>query len=285
MSRDVYAEVTDKLVAAIEANPGDPTMPWHRGGANAVPRNALTEQEYQGVNILNLWVVGQVAGFTSNFWGTYKQWQALGAQVRKGEKSTPVVFYKQVVKRSEGGEDEDSETIRILKYSTTFNADQVDGWQPPTAVAVAPPLERLEVVDAIIAGTGARIIERGASAYYHTGTDTVHMPDPERFFDTRSGSRTENFYAVLLHELTHWTGHPSRCARDMRNRFGSEAYAMEELVAELGAAFLCARLGISPTPREDHAQYLANWLKVLKSDKKAVFTAAAKAQAAVDYIL
>ncbi|MCC5986026.1 MAG: DUF1738 domain-containing protein [Rhodobacteraceae bacterium] len=285
MSRDIYAEVTGKLVAAIEADPGDPVMPWHRGGANAIPRNALTAQEYQGVNILNLWVVGQLSGFTSNVWGTYKQWKAIGAQVRKGEKSTPVVFYKQVVKRAESDEDEDAETIRILKYSTAFNADQVDGWQPPDAAASTPPLERLEAVDTIIAGTGARIIECGASAYYRPASDTIHMPDPNRFFDTESGTRTENFYAVLLHELTHWTGHPTRCDRDLRNRFGSEAYAMEELIAELGAAFCCARLGLSPSPREDHARYLANWLKVLKADNKAVFTAAAKAQAAVDYIL
>lgn len=140
-------------------------------------------------------------------------------------------------------------------------------------------------MDAIIGKTGARIVEKGAAAYYRPVTDTIHMPDPGRFFDTASGTRTENFYAVLLHELTHWTGHPSRCDRDLRNRFGSEAYAIEELIAELGAAFCCARLGISPTPRDDHAQYIANWLKVLKSDNKAVFTAAAKAQAAVDYIL
>lgn len=283
MKQDVYTIVTQAIIDAIERDPGDPIMPWHRGGANAVPHNALTEQEYRGVNILNLWVVGQVAGFTSNVWGTYKQWQALGAQVRKGAKSTPVIFYKQVVRRSDDGDEE--ETIRILKYSTAFNADQVDGWQPPTPDITAPPLERLEVVDAIIADTGARIIERGTSAFYRPTTDTVHMPDPDRFLDTPGGTRTENFYAVLLHELTHWTGHSTRCARDLRNRFGSEAYAMEELVAELGAAFCCARLGISPSPREDHAQYLANWLKVLKSDKKAIFTAAAKAQAAVDYLL
>jgi antirestriction protein ArdC len=285
MSRDIYSEVTDKLVAAIETDPGDPIMPWHRGGANAVPHNALTDHEYQGVNILNLWVVGQASGFTSNVWGTYKQWQALGAQVRKGEKSTPVVFYKQVVKRSEESEKGEDEIIRILKYSTTFNADQVDDWQPPAPTSAITPPERLEAVDTVVTDTGAHIIERGASAYYRPATDTVHMPDPARFFDTQSGTRTENFYAVLLHELTHWTGHPTRCDRDLLNRFGSEAYAMEELIAELGAAFLCARLGISPTPRDDHAQYLANWLKVLKLDNKAIFTAAAKAQAAVDHIL
>ena len=281
MSRDIYAEVTNALVATIEANPGDPMMPWHRGGASEVPRNIASEQEYQGVNILNLWVRGQIAGYSSNIWGTFNQWRKLGAQVRKGEKSTPVIFYKQVRKEGADGEEE---TYRVLKSFPAFNADQVDGWDAPQP-RQADVFERLEDVEHAVSATGAIIREGGDRAFYSPATDIVHMPNRSLFFGTSSGTREENFYAVLWHELAHWTGHPSRCDRDLRNRFGSEAYAMEELVAELGAAFCCARLGISPAPREDHAQYLANWLKVLKSDKKAIFTAAAKAQAAVDYLL
>lgn len=281
MSRDIHAEVTNALVAAIEANPGDPVMPWHRGGASEVPANVDTGNEYQGINILNLWVTGQVAGHTSNVWGSYKQWRKLGAQVRKGEHSTPIVFYRQVTREDEDGEDE---SYRLLKWYSVFNADQVDGWSPP-APPDGPSMPQFETVEAAVAATGAVISEGGDRAYYQPSTDRIQMPDRHRFFDTEQGSRSENFYAVLLHELTHWTGHPTRCDRDLKNRFGSEAYAMEELVAELGAAFLCARLGISPAPREDHARYLANWLAVLKDDKKAIFTAAAKAQIAADFIL
>ena len=281
MSRDVYAEVTNALVASIENNPGDPIMPWHRGGASEVPRNINSGQEYQGVNILNLWVMGQLAGYSSNMWGTYKQWRETGAHVRKGEKASVVIFYKQITKEAEDGEDE---TYRVLKWFSVFNATQVEGWEPPE-LPPADPFDQIEAVEWAVSATGAKIREGGERAFYTPATDVVQMPDRARFFDTPTGTREENFYAVLWHELTHWTGHPTRCDRDLRNRFGSEAYAMEELVAELGAAFCCARLGISPSPREDHAQYLANWLKVLKSDKKAIFTAAAKAQAAVDYLL
>ena len=192
----------------------------------------------------------------------------------------PVVFYKQVVRETDG----EDETFRVLKWFPVCNAGQVDGWQPPPAPD-GPELPRLAAVDAAVLATGAEISEGGDRAFYAPATDSIHMPDGHRFFDTESGTRTENFYAVLLHELTHWTGHPSRCDRDLGQRFGSEAYAMEELVAEIGAAFLCARLKITPAVREDHAQYLANWLQVLKSDNKAIFTAAAKAQAAVDFIL
>src|SRR6056297_1584167 len=126
MSRDIYAEVTSAIIAAIEADPGDPVMPWHRGGANQVPKNAATGHEYQGVNILNLWVTAQAAGYDSNAWATYRQWRQVGAQVRKGEKASVIIFYKQVTKETEAGEDE---TFRVLKWFTVFNANQVEGWQ------------------------------------------------------------------------------------------------------------------------------------------------------------
>jgi antirestriction protein ArdC len=280
MSRDIHAEVTAALVAAIEANPGDPIMPWHRGGASELPVNISSGAAYQGVNIVTLWVSGQVAGHASSVWGTYRQWRAADCQVRRGETAVPVVFYKQVVREADG----EDETFRVLKWFPVFNAGQVDGWQPPPAPD-GPELPRLAAVDAAVLATGAQISEGGDRAFYARASDSIRMPDGHRFFDTGSGSRTENFYAVLLHELTHWTGHPSRCDRDLGQRFGSEAYAMEELVAEIGAAFLCARLKITPVVREDHAKYLANWLQVLKTDNKAIFTAAAKAQAAVDFIL
>ena len=281
MTRDIYAEVTDRIVAAIEADPGDPILPWQRGGASEVPSNIETGREYRGVNILNLWVTGQLAGYTAGVWGTYRQWREAGAQGRKGEKASQIVFYNAYEREGEDGE---TEMRRAIRSYAVFNADQVEGYKPPE-IRDLPPLERLEEADRAVRKTGAKVIEGGDRAFYRPSTDTIHVPDGARFFDTAHGKRTENFYSVLCHELTHWTGHPDRCDRDLRNRFGTEAYAMEELVAELGAAFLCARLRITPAVRKDHAQYLANWLQVLKDDKRAIFAAAAKAQAAVDYIL
>jgi len=281
MKRDIYADITNRIVAAIESSPGDPIMPWHRGGATEVPTNIETGREYQGVNILNLWVIGQLTGYTASVWGTYRQWQNAGCQVRKGEKASPIVFYKTY---EQEGDDGDIETRRAIRSYSVFNADQVDGYTSPE-IEMSAPLDRLEGADRALRATGATIVEAGARAFYQPSTDTIHMPDGARFIDTMHGTRTENFYAILLHELTHWTGHPDRCNRELGSRFGSEAYAMEELVAELGAAFLCARLDITPVVRDDHAQYLANWLEVLKNDKRAIFAAAAKAQVAVDFIL
>ncbi len=279
MSRDIHAEVTAALIAAIEADPGDPVMPWHRGGGAGLPRNVASGEAYRGANVLSLWLAGEAKGCARSIWGTYRQWSALGCQVRRGETATPVVFYKAVAREREDGEED---SYRVLRWFPVFNVDQVEGFAPSDELG--PALPRLADVDDFVRSTGAEITEGGDRACYVPATDRIHMPDGRRFFDTESGTRTENYYAVLMHELTHWTGHETRCARDLRNRFGSEAYAMEELVAELGAAFLCAGLGITPTVREDHARYLVNWLKVLKSDKTAIFTAAAKAQAAVGYL-
>ncbi len=274
---DIYQTVTDAIVAAIEKGAGDCAMPWHRGSTE--PVNALTGATYRGINIVNLWVASQAKGHTSHVWATYKQWRELGAQVRRGERSIPIAFYKTYI--VEVGDE--TEERRVIKWSNVFNADQVDDYTPPETPEM-PPLERLAAVDGFVTGTGANVIEGGSLAFYRHSTDTVHMPDGERFIDTTSGTRTENYYAVLMHELGHWTGAEHRLARDMVSRFGTAAYAMEELVAELSAAFLCSKLGITPTVREDHAQYIDNWLQALRSDKKAIFTAAARAQEAVEYL-
>ena len=227
MLRDIHAEITNRLIEVIEANPSDPVMPWHRGGSNTIPCNVVTGQDYHGINVLNLWVVAQAGEFSSNTWGTFRQWKTIGAPVRKGQKSTPVVFYKQITRKNEDGEEE---VLRILKYSSVFNAAQVNGWtvvEPETNA----PICRIDSVETVIESTGAHIVEGGDQACYNPATDTIYMPDTGRFYDAENASRTEAFYAVLLHELTHWTGHPARCDRDLMNRFGSEAYAMEELVA------------------------------------------------------
>ena len=161
---------------------------------------------------------------------------------------------------------------------------QVEDFKLPEPQVPANPAEVLTQVEAYVTATGARVAFCGEGAFYRLLTDTIHMPDRARFVGSATSSATECLYATLLHELTHWTGIKTRCDREFGKRFGDDAYAMEELVAELGAAFLCADLGIANTPRPDHAAYISHWLTVLKADKKAIFTAASKAAQAVDYL-
>ncbi|MCA3160278.1 MAG: DUF1738 domain-containing protein [Burkholderiales bacterium] len=287
LTRDVYTQVTDTIISAIEAGAGQWDMPWHRHGVTHTrPMNALTSKRYRGVNVLALWAAAEARGFTTGLWGTYRQWQEKGAQVRKGEKSSLVVFFKELAVDETNPETGETERGRrlIAKASYVFNANQVDGFALPEPQAPANPAEVLAEVEAYIAATRARVTFGGEGAFYRPLTDTIHMPDRTRFVGSATSSATECLYSTLLHELTHWTGIKTRCDREFGKRFGDDAYAMEELVAELGAAFLCADLGIANTPRPDHAAYISHWLTVLKADKKAIFTAASKAAQAVDYL-
>jgi antirestriction protein ArdC len=287
LSRDVYTQVTDTIISAIEAGAGHWDMPWHRHGVTHTrPMNALTGKRYRGVNVLALWAAAEARGFTTGLWGTYRQWQEKGAQVRKGEKSSLVVFFKELSVDETNPETGETERGRrlIAKASYVFNATQVDGFALPEPQATANPAEVLTQVEAYVTATGARVAFGGEGAFYRPQTDTIHMPDRTRFVGSGTSSATECLYSTLLHELTHWTSIKTRCDREFGKRFGDDAYAMEELVAELGAAFLCADLGIANTPRPDHAAYISHWLTVLKADKKAIFTAASKASQAVDYL-
>ncbi|AGI68691.1 putative DUF1738 family protein [Octadecabacter antarcticus 307] len=200
MTRDIYAEVTNALVASIESAPGRPIMPWNRTGTNEVPSNIASGAEYSGVNIINLWVTARVHGFTTGTWGTFRQWREKGASVQKGQKSSAVIFYKQVTRERT---DDENETYGVLKYFNVFNAGQVDGYDPLTLAGSNEPVERIAVIDAVIAKADADIREAGAQAYYSPTDDQITMPESQRFFDTASGTRNENYYAVLLHELTH----------------------------------------------------------------------------------
>ena len=281
---DVYETITDRVIAAIEEGAGQWQMPWHRSGVSR-PLNVDTKKPYRGVNVVALWAAADAYGYSSGFWATYKQWRALDAQVRKGERASLIVFWKELereVEDKETGERESKKTL-FARASCVFNADQVDGWKPPSA----PEQNLVEVLnhaEAFTTATGAEVRHGGDRAYYRRSDDHVQMPDRERFTGSATSTPTETYYATLLHELTHWTGHASRLDRELSGRFGNEAYAMEELVAELGAAFLCADLGITNTPRPDHAAYIANWLEVLKRDKRGIFTAARKATQASDYL-
>jgi antirestriction protein ArdC len=282
----VHTRVTEEIIAAIAAGAPKFEMPWHRSGSPlGRPTNALSHMPYRGVNVLALWAAAQKKGYGAGVWATYRQWRKLEAQVRKGESGTVIVFFKEV-ERTGANEETDagsSDTVLIARTSWVFNADQVAGWNAPEPpfVSVAETINRAEE---LIEASGACIDFGHDHACYDKIVDVIEMPDRERFIATTTRNATEAFYAIQFHELTHWTGHPSRVNRDLSGRFGDDAYAMEELVAELGAAFLCADLGVTNVPRPDHAAYVASWLKVLRSDTRAIFTAAAKAHAAVEYL-
>lgn len=283
--RDVYRAITQQIVAAIEAGAGTFTMPWHRDVGHSQPTNALTGNVYNGVNVIALWAAAQLRGFVSGHWATYKQWRLLGAQVRKGETGSVVVFFKETARAPTDPEtgDVEEKPVRYARSSIVFNAEQVDGWQVPRPVAPDPVTVQHQV-EAFVTATAADIRSGGAHAYYQPQADHIQMPARARFTGTATRSATESYYAILLHELTHWTGHVSRLDRDLSGRFGDAGYAMEELVAELGAAFLCAELGISQVPRPDHAAYVAHWLTVMRQDTRAIFTAARHASQARSYL-
>jgi antirestriction protein ArdC len=284
---DVYTQVTNNIIAAIEAGAGDWQMPWHRSGEGQNrPVNIDTSKAYRGINVVSLWASAQARGFTTGTWGTYRQWQANGCQVRKGEKSSLVIFYREFDvedRNDDTGETEHGKRL-MARASWVFNADQVDGYEAPALPEPKDPVQIIDAAERFVGSTGAIVRHGGTRAFYRPSDDIIQMPERERFLGTETSTATESYYATLLHELTHWTGDTRRCDRQFGKRFGDDAYAVEELVAELGAAFLCADLGVTLTPRPDHAAYIDSWLKVLKADKKAIFTAASAAAKATDFL-
>jgi antirestriction protein ArdC len=287
---DVHQEITNRIVDAIETA-GAFRLPWIRdkGGSMKRPANIASGNPYNGVNIVSLWVSALASDYPSHLWGTYRQWQQRGCQVRKGEKSSLVVFYKTLEieeKNEDTGENGTTERL-IARASHVFNAAQVDDFElePATDLPDEPAFDPIARAEAFAQSTGAVIEEGGDRACYIPSADIIRMPDRNRFTGTETTTPAEGFYSTLCHELTHWSGAKSRLNRDLTGRFGSDSYAMEELVAELGAAFLCSELTITPEPRTDHASYIASWLKVLKNDKRAVFAAASKASEAANWLM
>jgi len=295
MKQDIYQNITDQIIADIEsgsAKGSDWIMPWHRDGKGGAgfPVSLSTGKPYRGVNVIALWCSASRQGFDSSLWGTFKQWKAQGASVRKGEKGTKVVFWKQLrIEDKDKGEDGER-VIPLLKQFVVFNADQVNGFEgevkPDSDIGADREGEAdvIETAEAIIEKTGAVINYGGDRACYVPGIDQIFMPQREQFTATDTSTATERFYSTAFHELAHWTGADHRLARGKGNKFGSTDYAFEELVAELGAAFTCAIVGVSSAPRADHAQYIANWLEKLKSDKRFIFEAAKHATKAADMI-
>ncbi len=282
---DIHQHITNQIITSIEQGAGDFQLPWHQGGGIVSrPTNIASKKAYRGVNIVALWAASQACGFSSGIWGTYRQWSEAGAQVRKGEKSSYVVFYKELeFARAEDGADAESETRLFARATPVFAAEQVEGFNTEP-VGDRPEIEPIDAADAFVRATGAAIAHGGTRAYYRPSTDSIQLPDRTAFVGTATSTAQESYYSTLLHELTHWTSPEHRCNRTLGKRFGNDAYAMEELVAELGAAFLCADLGITLEPRLDHAQYLTSWLSVLKADKKAIFAAASAASKAVEFL-
>lgn len=283
VSRPSPAEtITAAIVERLEAGTRPWVQPW-TGASVSRPLRACGTP-YQGINVLWLWMAAEAAGHSSPFWMTYRQAQMLGAQVRKGERGTVAIFYRayQADDADEGDETEGPRTRRVLKSFTVFNACQIDGLPSrffPEPRPLPPPTERDHGLDDFFAAVPARIRHSGAEAFYSPVVDQVTMPEPGLFRDL------DHYRATLAHELSHWTGHESRLARQMGGRFGTEAYAMEELVAELSSAMLGAELGLPVDHLDHHASYLASWLKVLKSDSRAILTVAAKAEAAASLLL
>jgi antirestriction protein ArdC len=282
---DIHQHITDKIVSAIECGAGEFRLPWHHSAGNIMrPVNIASKNAYRGVNVLTLWAAADEKGYSAGVWGTYKQWAEAGAQVRKGEKSAYIVFYKEITVASDDGDSDDTDTRLFARATPVFAAEQVDGWIAPTLDAPATVITPIEQAEAFVAATGASITHGGSRAYYRPSTDSIQLPPRESFVGSPTSTAAESYHSTLLHELTHYTSHPARCNRQLGKRFGDQAYAMEELVAELGAAFLCADLGITDEPLADHAQYLERWLTVMKSDKKAIFTAASKASEAAAFL-
>ncbi|WP_108610713.1 zincin-like metallopeptidase domain-containing protein [Aminobacter sp. MSH1] len=284
---DIYARITDRIVADLEKG----VRPWMRPWSVANTAGRITRplrhngEPYSGMNVILLWSEAVARGFASPVWMTFKQAGELGGHVRKGESGSLVVYASRFTKtESDGRGGEVERDIPFLKTYTVFNTEQIDGLPDRFHVqpqAVADPVERIEHADRFFASTGAVIRHGGSAAFYSPSTDMIQMPPFASFRDAAS------YVAVLSHETVHWTADSRRVGRDL-SRYAKDRTerAREECVAELGSCFLCADLGIAPElePRPDHASYLASWLTLLKSDKRAIFSAAAHAQRAVTYL-
>ena len=277
--KDIYQSVTDRIIAEL----GHGVVPWIKpwsGETDPLPRNLHSKRHYRGINHLVLTMVSATEGYSTNQWLTFKQALDLGAHVRKGEKATSVVFYQmQTIELEQTDKVIDGETRRVpfLKVFSVFNRDQIEGLPQldiPKASEVFEPDERAEL---IMDKSGANIRHQGFQAFYTPKSDLIYLPSKTSFRDAGG------YYSTALHELTHWTGHASRLDRNMKGRFGDSEYAMEELVAELGSAFLAAHCHLDG--QLQHANYIDSWLKALHKDKRAIFIAAGQAQRAADYLL
>ena len=272
---DIYEKITNDIIASLETG----IVPWHKPWADSckttnvdMPHNASTGRSYSGINVMILMMRLVASGYSTNGWLTYKQAQSLGGQVRKGEKGEQIVYWQVREEEDDAG---NVQKRMIMRLFTVFNSEQCDGLEGSTFAPA--PIEAGDICQRL-KQAGCRIYLGHAGASYNPASDSIAIPSPSAF------ESVEHFDSTLLHEATHWTGHKSRLARDLMNRFGSDAYAAEELIAEIGSAFLCAQLGVPMTGLQ-HSDYIGHWLTVMRGDKRAIFTAATAAQKACAYLL
>jgi len=283
MKRNIAEEITNRILEDLEKGVAPWEKPWKGTGGTFLPVNASTGKHYRGINVCVLWDEAMRRGFSTPSWVTFNQAKALGGTVKKGAKGCGVVFYKRMSKtKSLNLEDEvllEGQVFWILRTYTVFNLDQTEGlerFKPKTEPK--EPFQAIEEAEKVLETSGARVFHTSASeALYNRVEDHIVLPLKESF------KTPEAYYGTALHELTHWTGHESRLNRVIGKRYGDQAYAFEELVAEMGSAFLCANVGIPYATR--HSDYIGDWVRVLKDHKRAIFSAAAKAQAAMDFLL
>jgi len=278
---DINQIITDKIIAILERGTTHQGKRWTGTTGHCIPTNAKTGEQYRGINVLVLWAQMADCAYASSRWLTYKQAVELGGQVRKGEKSVLCCYYKTIAKKGVQ-DDAETETFFMAKPFWLFNVAQIDNL-PADMITTTPvtgtTFTPIQEAEKVLANSQAQINYGFDSAYYSLTHDKICLPQPERF------TSVANFYATALHELTHWTGNETRLNRSFGKRFGDDAYAFEELIAELGAAFTMGNLGMADATLESHADYVQSWIKVLKSDKKAIFTAATQAAKAADFIL
>jgi antirestriction protein ArdC len=279
MKRDLQAEVSARILAELEAGALPWIKPWSATPGANTPCNAVTNRPYSGCNVVLLWMA-RAAGYRTPRFLTFKQALELGGHVRKGERGTKVYFVKQLEIRDDTDDQSSARLIPMMREYTVFNVDQCEGL--PDSVTAGKPMRvrnldaRDDLADQFLRSTGADIREGHGEAYYVPSRDFISMPAFEAF------KGADHFYSTIFHEVCHWTAHASRLDRDLKNRFGSRNYAGEELVAELGAAFLCAEFGFDGDLR--HAGYIAHWIELLKADKRAIFTACSQASKAADFL-
>jgi antirestriction protein ArdC len=286
-ANDLFDKITDQLIADIETGAaGTWRMPWHTLADAGTP-TSVDGRPYRGMNSLWLAMVAAGQDWSAGVWATYRGWQRHGAQVRRGEHATQVVLWKPTNPKPGDGDDNDdhpgSRRRLLARTYAVFAAEQVDGADEVIALraqrlAERDTPERISAAETYFAAVGATVVEGGNQAFYKPATDTIHVPTLAQF------DHAARYYGTLAHEHVHWTGRSDRLDRDLTGRFGTDGYAAEELVAELGAAMWCAQADLSAITRRDHAAYLAGWLRVLRTDARALVTVTSRAQAAVDYL-
>lgn len=276
--KDIYAQVTNSIIAALEQGTPPWVCPWQKDAS--LPSNLVTGKNYRGINTLSLYVESMARNYSDSRWLTFRQAKELGTHIRRDEHGTPIIFYRLRElqdKNCESADTEHKRSIPMLKTFTVFNVSQLEALPEQFLQRPVRAWEPIEVAEQVIAKTGAVICHGGGRAFYRPGDDFIQLPEKPLFVTP------QDYYATALHELCHWTGHKSRLNRVLSGRQDIEAYAYEELVAEIGAAFLCAHCGLSA--RLEHASYISNWLDALRRDKRLIFVAAGAAQKAADFVL